>query len=106
MGGITIVSYKFNLNGEYSEFLQAKRGIRQRDPISLLLFVILMKYMHRSLIKMHKIPILTIMANVKVLTSKTSHLLMMCCYFIEEILNWPLHALGGQNCGENLSLVF
>ncbi|CAK8572760.1 unnamed protein product [Lathyrus sativus] len=54
MAGVTTVSYKFNINGEYSEFLQAKRGIRQGDPISLFLFVILMEYMHRSLTKMQK----------------------------------------------------
>ncbi|CAK8569484.1 unnamed protein product [Lathyrus sativus] len=43
MAGITTVSYKFNINWELSNFLQDKRGITQGDPISPLLFVIVMK---------------------------------------------------------------
>ncbi|XP_058755421.1 uncharacterized protein LOC131628600 [Vicia villosa] len=51
---VTIVSYRFNVNGEYSYLLQAMRGIRQGDPISPLLFVILMEYRNRTMVKMQK----------------------------------------------------
>lgn len=52
----TTVSYTFNINGKYTEFLQAKRGIRQGDPISPLIFVLMMEYMNRCLVKMQKDP--------------------------------------------------
>lgn len=44
---VTTVSYKFIVNEEYTRILKAKRGLRQ--PISLLLFVIVMEYLHRVL---------------------------------------------------------
>lgn len=53
---VTTVSYKFNINGDYSDILQSMRGIRQGDPISPLLFVILMEYMNRIMTKMQKNP--------------------------------------------------
>jgi hypothetical protein len=40
MLGVTSVSYKFNIHGRYASFMKAKRGLRQEDPISSLLFVI------------------------------------------------------------------
>lgn len=46
---ISTVSYTFNINGKLSPTLHAKRGIRQGDPISPLLFVIVMEYLNRSL---------------------------------------------------------
>ncbi|XP_058782915.1 uncharacterized protein LOC131657547 [Vicia villosa] len=48
----TTVSYRFNVNGEYTTIMEARRGIRQGDPISPLLFVIMMEYMNRVMIKM------------------------------------------------------
>ncbi|CAK8535011.1 unnamed protein product [Lathyrus sativus] len=48
----TIVSYKFNVNGECSDVLHAKRGIRQGNPISPMLFVIMVEYMNRLMVKM------------------------------------------------------
>lgn len=56
MASVSTVTYKFNVNGEYTNFLQEKRGIRQRDPISPLLFVIIMEYMNRLMYKMQTNP--------------------------------------------------
>lgn len=56
MTGVSTVSYRFNVNGTYSDIMQAKRGIRQGDPMSPMLFVIIMEYMHRTLVKMQQNP--------------------------------------------------
>ncbi|CAK8542665.1 unnamed protein product [Lathyrus sativus] len=46
MASVSTMTYKFNVNGEFTKFLQAKRGIRQGDPISPMLFVLIMEYMN------------------------------------------------------------
>ncbi|XP_058776555.1 uncharacterized protein LOC131650866 [Vicia villosa] len=51
---LTTVSYRFNVNGEYTDLLQARRGLRQGDPISPLLFVILMEYLNRTMVNMQR----------------------------------------------------
>lgn len=51
---VTYVSYSFNVNGNYTKVMQARRGIRQRDPLSPLLFVIIMEYLNMFLHKMQK----------------------------------------------------
>lgn len=48
------VSYRFNINGQYTRIIEAKRGLRQGNPISLLLFVIIMEILNRYLHKMQK----------------------------------------------------
>jgi hypothetical protein len=53
---VSTVSYKYAINGQHSEVLKAKRGLRQGDPISPLLFVLIMEYLHRCLQNLHKNP--------------------------------------------------
>ncbi|XP_058776403.1 uncharacterized protein LOC131650721 [Vicia villosa] len=53
---VRTVSYKYVINGKPSPSIQAKRGLRQGDPISPLLFVLIMEYLHRSLRKLQYTP--------------------------------------------------
>ena len=46
---VSTVSYKFNINGVYTRSMPAKRGVRQGDPLSPMLFVIVMEYLTRTL---------------------------------------------------------
>lgn len=49
---VSVVSYRYNINGSYSIVLQARMGIRQGDPFLPLLFVIIMEYLNMLLFKM------------------------------------------------------
>ena len=53
---VTSVTYRFNINGNYTKSMKANRGIRQRDPLSPVLFVIIMEYLNRLLHKMQRNP--------------------------------------------------
>lgn len=54
MTAITTISYKYKINGMHTRILKARRRLMQWDPLSLLLFVILMEYLHISLHKLRK----------------------------------------------------
>lgn len=49
---LTYVSYVVNVNGELTEPFEAKKGIRQGDPISPYLFVVCMEYLNRCLLEL------------------------------------------------------
>ncbi|XP_047252195.1 secreted RxLR effector protein 78-like [Capsicum annuum] len=46
---VTAVSYSVIVNGNLTKKLSAKKGLRQRDPMSPYLFVLVMEYLNRSL---------------------------------------------------------
>jgi len=52
MACITTASYTFNVNGDLTSPFQAKKGLRQGDPISPYLFVICMEYLNRCLMQL------------------------------------------------------
>lgn len=56
MNGVTTVNYRYNINEEHLKLMKAERGIRQGDPVSPLLFVIVMKYLSRLLHQMQLNP--------------------------------------------------
>ncbi|XP_058754780.1 uncharacterized protein LOC131627941 [Vicia villosa] len=46
MTTVKTISYKYKVNNVVSDILQAKRGLRQGDSSSLILFVLVMEYLH------------------------------------------------------------
>jgi hypothetical protein len=54
MIAVTSVSYRFNINGNHTTIMKANRGLRQGDPISSLLFVIMMEYLNWCFQRMQK----------------------------------------------------
>ncbi|GAU38712.1 hypothetical protein TSUD_396400 [Trifolium subterraneum] len=54
MIAVTSVSYRFNINGNHTTVMKANRGLRQGDPISPLLFFIMMEYLNRCFQKLQK----------------------------------------------------
>lgn len=53
---VTNVNYEFNINGNTFEIMHGKKGLRQGDHISPFLFVLMMEYFNRLLVKMHNDP--------------------------------------------------
>lgn len=56
MLGVRTVSYRYVVNGRPSEIIPAKRGVRQGDPISPYLFVLVMEYLHRIISRLRCVP--------------------------------------------------
>ncbi|XP_058782964.1 uncharacterized protein LOC131657602 [Vicia villosa] len=56
MTTVTTISYRFKINGAYTDRMEARRDIRQEDPLSPLLFVITMEYLNRLLVQMQENP--------------------------------------------------
>lgn len=46
---MSIVSYMYSINGHYRKLSKARRGLIQGNPISLILFIMTMEYMHMCL---------------------------------------------------------
>ncbi|XP_060210363.1 uncharacterized protein LOC132637268 [Lycium barbarum] len=53
---VTTVSYTLLINGGTTTKFQAKRGLRQGDPMSLYLFVLVMEYLNKSLMQLRHNP--------------------------------------------------
>lgn len=56
MSVVTTVTYTFNINGHHTKELTTKRGLRQGDHISPILFVVVMEYLHRKLQRLRRLP--------------------------------------------------
>lgn len=52
---VTTISYQFNVNGIVYKSMKLEKGLRQGDPISPLLFVVVMEYLRRKLDELHSL---------------------------------------------------
>ncbi|CAI8611344.1 unnamed protein product [Vicia faba] len=63
MLSVETVSYRYIVNDEYTKLLMAKRGLRQGDPLSPMIFVLVMDYLYRILQKLKSNPNFNFHAN-------------------------------------------
>ncbi|XP_019254595.1 PREDICTED: uncharacterized protein LOC109233241 [Nicotiana attenuata] len=79
---VTSVSYSLLLNGGLTAKFQARKGLRQRDPMSPYLFVLVMEYLNRSLKTLDQIPDFNYhprCAKLKIIHICFADDLIMCC---------------------------
>lgn len=87
MVDVSSVSYKFNIGGMHTKIMKSKRGLRKGNPISPLLFVIVMEYFHRSVHRLRRFQTSIFMLNVSSSRSSTSTLLMIFFYSLVVIVD-------------------
>lgn len=52
---VTLIKFFTKVNGEGKGYFEGRRGLRQRDPMSPLIFVLVMEYLSRVLKRMAKL---------------------------------------------------
>ncbi|XP_058725372.1 uncharacterized protein LOC131596660 [Vicia villosa] len=56
MTAVRTVSYRYVINGQVSNIVKARRGLKQGDLVSPLLFVLVMEYLHSCLAELKETP--------------------------------------------------
>lgn len=96
MNCVTTTKFTIKLNGVSYEYFKGGRGLRQEDPMSPLLFVLVMEYLTRTLRKMCKVEAFQFHPMCQ--TTKLTHLifaddLMVCCKGDIRSINRVMEAL-------------
>lgn len=87
---VKTVSYWYKFNHGISDNLQAKRGLRQGDLLSLLLFVLVMEYLHKTLYNLGENPNFNF-------HSKCEKLKIINWSFVYDILLFTKRDVGSDN---------
>ncbi|XP_019231762.1 PREDICTED: uncharacterized protein LOC109212565 [Nicotiana attenuata] len=79
---VTTVSYSLLINGGLTSRFQARKGLRQREPMSPYLLVLVMEYLNRTLKTLKDIPEFNFhprCAKLNLNSTSTLDDLIMCC---------------------------